>query len=215
MIKKVIGINGSPRREWNTYLMVRKCLDGAKCAGAKVKLYQISDFKNVKPCNSCFICKLKNREYEGKCAIKDDLEPLLNEIKEADALVVGSPIYWGNISSAVHPFLERLLSSNYSYNKDRKSVFGKKIKTGLLFTMNVDQNTSQKIYQPMFDHFRMLMAFIFGDCEVLTAYNTLQFDDYSKYDANSFDVNKKHKDRKESFPKELKEAYELGKRLVS
>ena len=57
MIKKIIGFNGSPRKGFNTDIMVQKCLEGAKSAGAEVKLYQISDLKNIKACESCLQCK--------------------------------------------------------------------------------------------------------------------------------------------------------------
>lgn len=57
MIKKVIGFNGSPRKGFNTDIMVQKCLEGAKSTGAITKLYQISDLKNINPCQSCLQCK--------------------------------------------------------------------------------------------------------------------------------------------------------------
>ena len=215
MIKKVIGFNGSYRKGWNTDLIVQKCLEGAKSAGADVKLYQVSDLKHIKPCESCLICKKIDRKFEGKCVIKDDLTPILKEIKNADAIVVGSPIYWGFMSAAIHPVLERMWFSNHSYNKDRGSVYGKKIKTGFIFTMNVDKKLCDQMYQGLFNRISSNMSHIFGSCEILPVYNTIQVSDYSKYDMNCFDLNKKYEDRQELFPEELKQAYNLGKRLVS
>lgn len=61
--------------------------------------------------------------------------------QKVDALVVGSPIYWEDFAAAIHVVLERLWFSNYAYNKDKRDVFGKKIKTAFIWTMNVDEET--------------------------------------------------------------------------
>ena len=83
---KVIGINGSPRKWWNTDLLVHKALEGAK-----TKFYQLSKMK-IKPCKSCYYCKL-NKGIDGIYAIKDDFTEVLKEVKTADAIIIGSPIY--------------------------------------------------------------------------------------------------------------------------
>ena len=215
MIKKIIGFNGSPRKGFNTDIMVQKCLEGAKSAGAEVKLYQISDLKNIKTCESCLQCKRSDHKFDGRCVLRDDLAPILKELKTADAIVVGSPIYWGFMSAAIHPVLERMWFSNYVYNKDKSSVFGKKIKVGFIFTMNVDKKACDQMYPALFDRINFNNKYIFGDSEILPVYNTLQVKDYSQYDMSVFNLEQKYKDSRELFPKELQQAYELGKRLVS
>lgn len=215
MIKKIIGINGSIRKGFNTDLMVQKCLEGAKSVGAEVKLYQISDLKNLKPCQSCLQCKRIDHKFDGKCVVKDDLAPILKEIKDVDAIVIGSPIYWGMVSSAIHPVLERMYFSNYVYNKDKSSVFGKKINVGFIFTMNADKKWCDKMYQPLFNQINFNNQYIFGHSEILPVYNTLQVKDYSKYDMSAFNIEQKYKDSRELWPKELQQAFELGKRLVT
>lgn len=215
MIKKVIGFNGSPRKGWNTDLLVKSCLQGAKDAGAEIKMYQISDLKKLKPCQSCLVCK-QSVKTEGRCVIKDDLTPILEEIKRADALIIGSPNYFGNVSSAIHVALERILFSNVSYQKDKPSAFGKKIKTGFIMPMNVDKNISTNYYKYdwLFNHIKNTMATAFGECEFLPVYNTIQVADYSKYNITCFDIPQKLKDRKEKFPDYLELAYKLGQKLV-
>lgn len=215
MIKKVIAFNGSPRIGWNTDKMIKECLKGAQSLGAEVKLYQVSELKHVKPCISCLSCKRADHKFDGNCVIKDDLTPILKELKSADAIVVGSPIYWGMVSASIHPILERMWFSNYVYNKDRSSVFGKKIKTGFIFTMNVNEEMCQKLYSSLFSRVNTTMSTIFGSCEILNAYNTTQVSDYSQYDMSFFNINQKFIDQRELFPQELKQAFELGKRLVS
>src|SRR5512139_556287 len=89
---KIIAINGSPRKQWNTAKMLEKAIEGAASQGAETHLIHLYDLE-FKGCISCFACKTKDGESYGKCAVKDDLTPVYAEIKEADAIILGSPIY--------------------------------------------------------------------------------------------------------------------------
>lgn len=216
MIKKVIGFNGSPRKGYNTDQLVQKCLEGAKSAGAEVKLYQISEMKNINPCISCLTCKRKEEKYHGKCAIQDGLTPILKEMKTADALVFGSPVYFGDISAAFHVAFERMCFSNNIYDENESSAFGKKIKTAFILTMNAKEEQAKFAhYDYFFERLSHYTGHIFGDCEIFPVYNTAQVKNYSKYIMTLFDVESKIREHREVFPEKLKEAYELGKRLVS
>ena len=164
MLKKVIGFNGSPRKGMNTDLLVQKALEGARSLGAQTKLIEISDLKHVQPCISCLHCK-KNKNTEGRCVLKDDLTPVLKELKDVDALVIGTPVYWGYFSGAIHSALERIWFSNWSYNPSRKSVFGKKINTAFIWTMNVKKEVSDQMYSPFYKHTTWVMENVFGKCE--------------------------------------------------
>lgn len=213
MIKKVIAFNGSPRKGWNTDQLVKRCLEGAKSAGAEVKLYQVSNLKNVKPCISCLSCKRVGPEHRGVCVLKDGLAPILKEIKTVDAILIGAPIYDGYLSAAIHPVLERMCFSNYAYRKDDPSNFGRKIKTAFIIPMNATKEQS-KIFSSIFDFIKLQMTSVFGHCEIMPVYNTLQVEDYSKYEMSLFDPENKMREHREIFPKKLDEAFELGKRLV-
>ena len=83
---KVIAVNGSPRKKWNTATLLEKVLEGAASQGAETKLTHLYDLR-FKGCTSCFACKTKGGKSYGTCAVRDDLTPLYAEIKEADALV--------------------------------------------------------------------------------------------------------------------------------
>src|SRR5208283_4734894 len=89
---EVIALNGSPRKTWNTATLLEKALEGAASQGAKTKLVHLYDF-DFKGCRSCFGCKTKGGPSYGRCAVKDDLTPILNEIESVSAIVLGSPIY--------------------------------------------------------------------------------------------------------------------------
>ena len=142
------------------------------------------------------------------------MTPILKELKDADALIIGTPIYWGFMSASIHNALERMWFSNYSYNPSRNSVYGKKIKTGIIWTMNVTEEISNKIYQGLYNQTSLVMEKIFGNCENLMCYNTTQVSDYSKYDLSMFNSEEKRKQREQVFPHDLQKAFELGKRLV-
>lgn len=119
---KVISINGSPRKNWNTDILLQKALNGAKSVGAQTEAIHLYDL-NFKGCISCFACKKKNSKYIGHCAMKDDLTNVLEKILVSDVLLLGSPIYFGNVTGLMRSFLERLLFSNLSYNEGHRSVF--------------------------------------------------------------------------------------------
>ena len=77
---KILGINGSPRKGWNTSILVNQGLEGAKSAGAKVELINSYDL-NYKGCKSCFTCKRKGVTVRN-CVNNDELKPILEKIRE-------------------------------------------------------------------------------------------------------------------------------------
>ena len=213
MLKKVIGFNGSPRKNWNTYQMVSKALEGAKSAGAQTKLINLSDLK-FGPCQSCLSCQ-KSEKNAGKCSVKDGLSPILDEIKTADALIFGTPIYFTYISGLMHNCLERMWFSNLSYSPKRTN-FPRTTKSAMIYTMNVDEQTAKNMgYEFIYNLNKRVNEMIFkGECKNLCAYFTQQVKDYSKYQIKSFDPEQKYKYHKEHFPKDLQNAFELGRSLV-
>ncbi|MDD3974558.1 MAG: flavodoxin family protein, partial [Methanothrix soehngenii] len=89
---RVIAINGSPRKNWNTATLLENALRGAESAGAKTELVHLYDL-DYRGCTSCFACKLKDGKSYGICAMNDDLTPILQRIAEANAFILGSPVY--------------------------------------------------------------------------------------------------------------------------
>ena len=122
---KIIGFNGSPRKEWNTATLVKKALEGAASKGAQTELIHLYDLK-YSGCISCFSCKLKGGKSYGKCAVKDGLQPILGSIEESDAIILGSPIYLGAATGEMRSFLERLTFPYLVYDQQRSSLFKRK-----------------------------------------------------------------------------------------
>ena len=104
---KVMAFNGSPRKTWNTATLLNKALEGAASQAAETELIHLYDL-HYSGCISCFACKLKDGKSYGKCAVKDEITPILAKIKDADALILGSPNYIGSPTGAMKAFFERL-----------------------------------------------------------------------------------------------------------
>jgi len=209
---KLLGVNGSPRKNWNTHMLLEKCLEGAKEAGAETELINLYDI-NFKGCTSCFACKRKGVTVK-KCAMKDDLEPVLQKVCECDALVLGSPIYIYTVSGEMRSFWERLIFPYGSY-EGKPSSFGKKINTAFIYTMNAPAFALPFIgYNKVFKENKKLMKSIFGYSESQIATSTYQFDDYSKYAMTLFSGAKRLKRRETVFVEDCKKAFLLGKKLV-
>ncbi len=212
----VIAFNGSPRKKnWNTVSLLESALKGAAAEGAETELVNLYDL-TFSGCISCFACKKISRKQDGVCALSDELSPVLERVRNADALIVGTPVYYSAESAATRALLERLLFPYNNYSKDMKSQFPRVINTALIYTMNLSLEDAQNYgYNHHFELTRLMLARHFGPCELLVSGDTLQYSDYSKYESEKFDAQAKIKRREEVFPKECDEAFELGRRLVA
>ena len=219
MSKKVIILNASPRKNYNTARMLKEAQKGAESVGAKVEYINLVNL-NYKGCMSCFACKRKGSTTNGLCALKDDLRPILEKCLNAGAVIMGSPIYFSYPTSLFRAFAERFMFPCYSYLKDEinggtKRILDKNIPIGLIYTMNCpEEGYNQRNYPVILGDNQEFLKKCFGYCEVLNVYYTLQFDDYSKYDSNTYDINHKKRYNDEQFPVYLEKAFDLGKRLV-
>ena len=211
MSKKIIAVNGSPRKNGNTATLLNKVLEGAKSAGAEVEFIQLSEL-NYKGCMSCFACKVITGKH--RCAWQDDLKPVLEKLEKADGVIFGSPIYFMRLDAIMTGCLERFLFPYYIYNAETPSVFPGKLKTAFIYTMNA----TEKFIAPVRDRLNPLekfMKMIFGiEPEVLYSYNTWQYPDYNKYEHDIFNVEDKARQKKEQFPKDCEKAFELGKKMA-
>ena len=206
----VIAVNGSPRKKWNTATLLENVLEGARGAGASTELVQLYDL-DFKGCVSCFSCKKIGGKHYGRCALKDELTPVLERISEADALVVGTPVYFGVETGEMRSFMERLLFPFTTYTPGYKSIFPRRLPAALVYTMNVSE---EKAPMAAIERTAAVFSRIFGGCETLLCTDTLQFSDYSKYLATVWDAEAKTRRREEVFPKDLARARELGAELA-
>ena len=211
---KVILINGSPRKNWNTHTLLMEAENGAKAAGAETELFHLYDL-DFKDCRSCFACKLRGNKTEGVCAINDGLRPVYEKIMDADGLIIGSPVYYGNLTGETISFINRLLFPTMHYENDGIRLVKKPKRCGLIVTMNVREDAlGQTGYRERFDGVAGMLGNFLGSGEALYSCDTYQFTDYGKYYAGMFDERHKTEHRASQFPIDRKNAFELGRRIA-
>jgi len=110
---KVLGIVGSKRKNGNTAYLVQQTLKVMESKGVETKLIFLGDY-NISGCTGCEGCK---KTY--KCVIKDDMQKLYPLIINSDAIVLGSPTYFYNITSIMKAFIERLYCFQVFAEDDR------------------------------------------------------------------------------------------------
>ena len=207
----ILAICGAADKRRNTATMLSSALEGAMsvpgATGELVHLYEL-DYRG---CMGCHCCKLLDERSFARCAMRDELSPILEKAIAADVLLIGSPIYFSDITGATRCFLERYLFPGMTYNKDRVPTYPKRTKVGWVFTMNAPG----EFYRDFFAGLVGLTDRIIGESEHVIAYHTQQMDDYSKYAATMFDVDMIKKRHLEQFPKDCEAAFEMGKRLAS
>jgi multimeric flavodoxin WrbA len=99
---KILAINGSPRTNGNTSLMIKDILKKAEAAGANISYFDLAEL-NIKDCKACMKCK-----KEDCCAQNDDMQSLRPLIEDADLLLLGSPVYMGDQTGLMKCFIDRL-----------------------------------------------------------------------------------------------------------
>lgn len=110
---KVLGIVGSRRKNGNTAYLVQQALDAIECKEIETELILLGNY-NIRGCTGCEGCK-----DTYKCVIMDDMQKLYPRILEADAIIIGSPTYFYNITADMKAFIERLYCFQVFAEDDR------------------------------------------------------------------------------------------------
>jgi multimeric flavodoxin WrbA len=211
---KIFGINGSPRKGWNTHLLVEEVLKGAAEKDAETELINLYDL-NFHGCICCLGCKVKGSTKIGRCVVDDELSPVLEKLHNSDGFVIGSPIYINEVTASVRALFERLTFQYLSYNVGQSAAFTRKIRTGFIFTTNVSETAYDQIgYTSRFTGYKMMLERIFGAAEYLVSGETHFVNNYDKYELSSFNAADRKKRREEIFPKHLAAAHAFGTRLT-
>lgn len=109
----IVGIVGSPRKAGNVSCIVNQVLKGAADSGAKTKIHYLNDM-DIRGCQSCRACIKK-----GICPTKDDMELILEDIKAADGVIIGSPVYIWQVSGQTKIFMDRMYPLTDENHKPR------------------------------------------------------------------------------------------------
>ena len=212
---KVLVINGSPRKTKNTASVLKSMCKGAASKGAATEYVHLYGLKYT-GCISCFKCKVAGDKNYARCALRDGLTPVLQSAREADVVILGSPIYFYCETGMMRAFMERFMFQYEIYTNKSPKFSPHKKATALVYTMNWKETDIEAIggNHPIAAS-KMFMEWIFGRCELFICSQTKQVDDYSKYEMDRCDsiaIDKRHAD---FFPQELQRAFDFGVKLVS
>ncbi|MBP3231176.1 MAG: flavodoxin family protein [Anaerovibrio sp.] len=211
MSKKIVVVNGGPRKGWNTDTLLTEAAKGAESVGAEIIRFDLFRLEKYTGCISCFGCK--REKFKGHCICRDGLTPVLDAIREADGLVLGAPIYLSEFTASFRALYERLIFQNLTYTKEQPCCNEHMIPALLVMT----SNAPQEMYQGLMDNYQRTMNSFVGPTKVLISADTLQLKDYNSTDWKwtIFDPEKKKKRHETVFPEECKKAFEMGKELCS
>ena len=159
---KIIGFSGSPRKNGNTAWIINKMLEETRGKGAETELFHSCEL-DIKPCCGCLGCKKGDME----CIINDDMQMLYKEIKKADTLILGSPVYMGQMSGQAKIFTDRLFahfSPRFSPHFKEGSIEKKK----LILMFNQGNPDSEK-FREYFDYTKRMFEMLEFDVKVAVA----------------------------------------------
>lgn len=112
MSKTIIAIVGTYRKGHTIDQAVDEIICGAKEKGATVKKIYLLD-KHIEFCTNCRLCNEKEGTKRGVCIHKDDMDAILTEIDNSDALILAAPVNFFNVNAITRRFMERLVCYAY------------------------------------------------------------------------------------------------------
>lgn len=211
-MKKIIAINAGPRSGWNTDQLIHAVGQGAEEAGAEVEYIDLFRLEKYTGCISCFGCK-REATY-GKCICRDGLFEVLEKIRNADGLIIGSPNYLGNLTASFRALYERLVFQSLTYNKETPCCNQHMIPVVLIMTSNCSEEAYDAVgYNTLLEGYKNTLTRFVGPTEVFCCGNTLQVNDYSQFNWTLFDPEAKKIHHDETFADYLAKAKELGSKL--
>ncbi len=210
MNKKIVVVNAGPRMGWNTETLIAQAAKGAQEAGAEIIRFDLFRLERYTGCISCFGCK--KERFKGHCVCRDALTPVLDAIREADGLIIGSPNYLSEMTASFRALYERLIFQNLTYNTEKPCCNERPIPVLLIMTSNAPDT----MYSGLIEGYQRTLSVFVGPTRTLVSGNTLQLKDYDKTDWpwSMFDPEDKQKRHEEVFPVECEKAFEMGKELV-
>ena len=163
---KIVGFTASPRKAGNTAWIVEKILEGAEERGAETRSWHFADL-DIEPCRGCYGCKRGDR-----CVIEDDMHQLYDGIRNADALVFGSPLYIGQMTAQAKTFTDRWFSQfnprSATPQPQERSAAKKLI---LVFTQG---NPDSSFFQTYYDYTKTVFQLIGFDVKDLVVVTGMQ-----------------------------------------
>ena len=210
MCKKIVAVNAGPRKNRNTDTLITEAAKGAASKGAEIIRFDLFRLEKYTGCISCFGCK--RTQNKGHCVCRDGLTPVLDAIRSADGLIIGSPNYLSEMTASFRALYERLIFQNLTYNTETPCCNQNEIP--VLFIMT--SNAPDTMYGGLVQNYQQTLSRFVGPTETLICGDTLQLKDYSKTDWEwtMFNPAAKQLRHETVFPQEVQKAFSLGAALV-
>ncbi|MBO5596360.1 MAG: flavodoxin family protein [Bacteroidales bacterium] len=210
MKKKIVVVNAGPRKGWNTDTLLTEAAKGAESAGAEIQRFDLHRLDKYTGCISCFGCK--KEKFMGRCICRDGLTPVLDAIREADGLIIGSPNYLSELAASFRALYERLIFQNLTYNVEKPCCNQHPIPVLLIMTSNAPDD----MYMGLLENYRQTLSRFVGPTEIFVSGDTLQLKDYGKTDWpwTMFDPERKQLRHETVFPEHCKQVFDMGANLM-
>ena len=206
MGKRIVVVNAGPRKGWNTDTLLTEAAKGAEEAGAEIQRFDLYKLEKFTGCISCFGCK--KEKNKGHCVVHDGLTPVLDAIREADGLIIGSPNYLSDLTAMYRALYERLIFQSLTYSKEEPCCNQNEIPVLLIMT----SNAPELAYLGLLKNYKQTLSQFVGPTKTFICGDTLQLKDYDKTDWkwSLFNPEAKKKRHETVFPKECAKVRELG-----
>ncbi len=188
---KILGINGSPRKDGNTDILLDKSLEAAGDSGWRTEKI-ILNLLDISPPQEIEYDKVNS---EGLSPIQDDMQTIYKKVKECDAVIIASPIFFGSLSAQTKIMIDRFQCAWVSKNILKKDIFKKK-KSGAFIC------TSAAHRKDFFQNARSIVRNLF---QVINA----------QYKGELFCPGLEKKGEVIKYPEFLESAYALGRKITS
>ena len=209
MSKKIIAVNAGPRKGFNTDTLINEAIKGAESKGAEVVKFDLFRLERYTGCISCFGCK--KEKNKGHCICRDGLTPVLDAIREADGLIIGSPNYLSEMTASFRALYERLIFQSLTYNLENPCCNQNPIPVLLIMTSNAPDT----MYRSLVKNYKNTLSRFVGPTKTLISGDTLQLRDYSKTDWEwtMFDPAARQERHEKVFPQECAKVFDLAKEI--
>ena len=145
---KILGIEGSPRKEGNTEKLVQQILKGAADTGCQSHFIKLATL-NIEHCTGCGSCRAT-----GECVLTDDMDTVYNAIQDSNVIVIGSPVYAWQVSGITKDFMDRLCRL---LTQDYQSRLSGPKKIAFAYTQG---NPDPRLFREYFDYQEKVYAFL-------------------------------------------------------
>jgi multimeric flavodoxin WrbA len=161
---KILCLLGSPRLKGNSAEMAKRFILTAESLGAETRTFALNSL-HYRGCQVCYACK----EKHDRCVLDDDLAEVIEAVKEADVLVLATPVYYGDISSQLKTFIDRtfsLLVPDYITNPNPSRLKAGKKLVFIIAQGHPDETVFADIF-PRYEKF--LRWYGFQECHLVRA----------------------------------------------